>query len=63
MRIEAVPLRDAKLCLDCDMIHNGTECPQCGASAHSGHLSLSKVLGGNLPKPRAEQRTCPTLIS
>lgn len=50
--INAICLRDAVLCADCEVISDSTHetCRVCGS--HS-LLSLSRVLGGTLPVQRA----------
>lgn len=38
-------LTDAQLCVTCDTIHNGPECPVCSSTSF---IDLRSVLGSNL---------------
>lgn len=46
--IESMPLKDAKLCTECSVIHNGKQCPYCASS--EGQLMLAQVLNRNVGK-------------
>jgi hypothetical protein len=48
-----LPLDDARVCLDCDMIHNGDSCPVCASATF---LALSSVIGRLPQNVRFQER-------
>jgi hypothetical protein len=48
----AVPLQNAALCVDCESVSNSRfdECPVCGSRSL---LSIARMLGGALPRHKA----------
>jgi hypothetical protein len=47
-----LPLDDARVCLDCDTVHNGDSCPVCASKTY---LVLSSVIG-RLPQTNFQER-------
>lgn len=53
--IIGLPLDDAKVCLNCDTIHNGEFCPVCASTTF---MALSSVIG-RMPQNSCIKREAP----